>query len=80
MHNTPRAAATPSTVHRASGMCLCNPLNLLCLWQRACISDVPGALKQSESTVLPYCIVRHEARLLSWSTKCCHSGAEFVST
>ena len=35
MYNTPSAATTPSTVHCASGICLCKTWSLLCQWQRA---------------------------------------------
>ena len=59
MHNTPSAAATPSTVHRASGMCLCKIWSLLCQWQRACL---PGlSLCSAASRIYT---VHHEARLL----------------
>ena len=71
MHNTPSAAATPSTVHRASGMCLCKIWSLLCQWQRACLPGSPCALQQVEYTLYimrPGCC---------WRQECCRFSAGF---
>ena len=59
MHNTPSAAATPSTVHRASSMRLCKIWSLLCQWQRACLPVF--SLCSAASRIYT---VHHEARLL----------------
>ena len=71
MHNTPSAAATPSTVHCASGMCLYKIWSLLCQWQRACLPVLSCALQQVEYTLY---IMRPG---YFWRRECCRSSAIF---